>query len=182
MTLGKTNWNGTRPFTELEEQIATWHKREEFEPEDAPYMPNDIFLFDLTQLADQNATRKATFRRDVQNFLGLHAELPEVLHVTPGKEWTPELQAAKDKKKIDICEDQYIPVRRELMRLSRMASQWIRETFLDLPGVYVSSREHFEAIMLDWARDPCGDKSDLISEEESEAIRQETTAQYKKAE
>lgn len=142
-------------------------------------MPNDVFLFDLEQLGDKNETRKQIMRHDIQAYLGVEAELPEVLHFTPGKKLTPDLQAAKDRKKIDICEDQYMPVRRELMQLSRLASRWIRETFLDIPGVYVSSRDHFEAILLDWMKDPCGDKSDLISQEESEAIRQQTTAEDK---
>jgi hypothetical protein len=51
--------------------------------------------------------------------------------------------------------DEYIPVRNELMRLGSLNSQWIRDVFLNLPGVYSSSREYLDELLESWMYDPC---------------------------
>jgi hypothetical protein len=42
------------------------------------------------------------------------------------------------------------------MELARLSSRWIREVFLDSPGVfYASSRESVERTFHAWMHDPC---------------------------
>lgn len=173
--LGKQHFNGPRPTTKLEELIIEGHRdRNPYDPLKVPYVPNDVFLFDVEQLGDKNETRKALFRKDVKHFLDLKAELPDIIHVSPGRRVDEELQAKKDARKIDICRDEYIPLRRELMRISRQSSEWIRTSFLDSYGVFYSDRAFLEEILLSWNLDPCGDKSDQVTEEEVERILDET--------
>lgn len=164
LQFGKQHKKKMRPFTPVEEQIANFYPRRAVTPMDIKYIPNEIYLFDLKQLADTNETRMEQMRRDIKDFMGLDHDLDQVGHFVPGKQHNPLIQAEKDKHKIDICEDNYIPVRREMMQLSRLSAQWIRETFLDLPEVHVSNREHFEEILETWMHDPCGPKSDEMPE------------------
>jgi hypothetical protein len=119
--------------------------------------PNPVFLFDVQQLSDKNATRALAFRRDLQRSLGIKQPLPEPPHKKPGNILHPNKQARRDRFKIRICDDKYLPVRTELMRMAREASVWFRNSgFLDHPDVTVSSRDYFEEIMAtSWSTDPC---------------------------
>jgi hypothetical protein len=178
--LGKQHWNGTRETTALEERITQpGHGRiRGFDPAAVSYLPNDIFLFDVSQLADADTERRESFRNSIKSFMGLTKDLSEAVHFVPGIKWNASLQTMKDSLKIDICEHQFIPVRRELMFLSRNTAEWIRSSFLGLPGVNVANREHFEDIMASYMHDPCGPESDTVSEEESKAIIEKSLALY----
>jgi len=151
MRMGKKNYNGPQPMTDLEKEIVGRAKQNASE---IPPMPNDVFFFDIAQLGDTNETRMEIFRKDVKEFLGLEADLPPLVHNKPGKKWNATIQAQKDALKINICDDEYMPVRTELMTMARRNSRWIREEFLDLPTVH-SSRQHVEEILLEWLEDPC---------------------------
>lgn len=124
-------------------------------------LPNPVFIFEINQLSDSNATRAEAFRHDVETYLELQSPLADMIHHKPGKIWAEEeLQALKDKLKINICDDEHIPVRQELMRISRLSSVWIREYLLDPETMtssktFVSSREHFIKLVADWMIDPC---------------------------
>lgn len=157
MRMGKTNEeNGPRPTTELEEKLvgrfkAMWYNVTEVQP-----IPNRVFFYDIAQLADRDEERQFKFRKEVSNFLGLETIVPPLIHVKPGKNITDkELQAKKDRKKINICDNEYANVRAELMTIARLNSLWIRQVFLDLPGIITSSREFLEQILLGWMDDPC---------------------------
>lgn len=157
MRLGKQYHNGVRPFTDLEDKIANRYPRDGYDEDSIAYMPNEVFLYELGQLGDTDAARRDEFSRSIQSFLHLPQKLNGTVdvHVRPTKDWSPTEQALRDAKKIDICRDEYLPVRNELMDLARMSSTWIRETFLDLPGVHCASRERFEELLLSWMHDPC---------------------------
>jgi len=156
MRMGKTNANGPQQTTDIQEQIFGRHRKRWFNVTEIVPIPNDVFFFDMAQLDDTDERRSRAFRHDVQKFLGLELELPEIPHFTPGKKYDNEtVQAAKDAKKIDICDDEFIPLRAELMRFGRLNSQWIRETFVKLPGVYVSSPDYLNELIGSWMRDPC---------------------------
>jgi len=132
-------------------------------PEDVVHAPNRLFLYDAAQLEDDDPLRKERFRDDVGRFLGLQRRLPPVPHVKPGMKWDdPRLQAEKDAKKIDICLDEYVPLRRELMKLSRSTSQWIRQVLLSSDDVVTSSTEYLRSNILEqsWMVDPCDYKDD----------------------
>lgn len=142
--------NSRRPLTELEEKIFEGN-RSETEP-----VLNPIFLFELNQLSDKNTTRADQFRIDVQQFLNLKSPLPDMVHSKPGKPTQNQtLQDEKDRRKINICDDQYQSLRDELMMHARDTSLWIRTVFLNSPTVYYSSREYLDEIFVSWMIDPC---------------------------
>lgn len=156
MRLGKQYWNGTRPFNGLEKLIGNRYKRRILSEGLIDYVPNPVFLFELEQLADKNETRRRQFGAAVQRYLGLEHEFKELPHVRPGYQWNDTaIQAHKDRLKIDICEPQYHPLRQDLLEQALLASKWIREVFLNLPDVHVSSRDYFESILDSWTRNPC---------------------------
>lgn len=155
MRLGKTNFNGMNPMTDLEKKISRYHWSRRYNVSEVPYMPNEVFLFEISQLGDKDRARSAQFREDVGAFLGLGSPLPPMHHVVPGRKLPDKKQAERDAMKIDICENAYQPIRNELMNLAHMSSKWIRTRFLELPGVHVSSRPHFEQLLEGWMDDPC---------------------------
>lgn len=118
-----------------------------------------VFLYDTEQLDDSNQTRARMMRQDLQSFLGLRNALPPMVHYKPGKsKWDNYDNATQQhlqSMKIDICDEQYLPLRTNLMMHAVHASQWIRQHFLQSDDVVVSSREHFEQILLSWEHDPC---------------------------
>ena len=164
MKLGKQNFPRSRPPTQLEEQIIGGPKRFAsrgwYNVSAVRVTPNPVFLFELDQLADSDPTRSRQFRTDLERFMGFQHQLSDLVHYKPGKDWSDEsIQKVKDGQKIDICRDEYEPVRRRLMELSRMNSQWIRSVFLQSPTVHVSSRKHLvdDILTRRWMRDPCDD-------------------------
>lgn len=122
-------------------------------------LPNPIFLFEINQLQDNNATRKESFRREMSDFLGLPTDQPlssDIPHSRPGKMWDPQLEAEKEASKIDICEDEYVEIRRNLLRQSRTAALWIRRVLLPTGRVRVANPDHFDRILDSYLVDPCG--------------------------
>lgn len=178
MKLGKSRSAGGVPRapTALEYEMMAWMGvRNRTNPFVSP-LPNEIFLFELQQLSDQNEARHERFKADIQDYLSLSQPLPDMIHFTPGRVWHDELQKEKDAKKIDICQDQFLPLRRALMKMSRMSSRWIRDEFLGLPSVHVSSDDYVRQILeTEWMVDPCGSKSDDVTDEELAAILLNTT-------
>lgn len=116
---------------------------------------NLIFVVEMSQLQDDNLTRKQQLKDDLRDYLGLGSDLPDNPVVVPGKKWPANVQAAKDQRKMDICEDQYIPLREELMRVSRITAAWILESFVHSEDVFTSSPEFFEESIRKWMDDPC---------------------------
>ena len=104
---------------------------------------------------DDNPSRKDQLKQDLKTFLGLTQDLEENPIAVPGKKWPADVQEIKTKRKMNICQEQYMPLREELMRVSRLSSQWIRESFVESDDVFVSSPEYFEQAMLQWMEDPC---------------------------
>lgn len=158
--LGKTD------LTAPEELEIIRNNRDLFEQVPPPRLPNKVFVWITDQLTDKNETRASEFRRDVQNFVGFDKEIPLVPHVMPppgrtGDTFDKKMQKKIDKQLIDICESQYDEVRAVLMEASRSASVWIRKNFIESEDVVVSSRDHFEEILMTWMDDPC----DYIKEE-----------------
>ena len=128
-------------------------------------VPNPVFLFEIRQLADDNPVRSARFKQDLETFLELDTPLPPAVHQKPGRVFDdPKLQAVKDSLKINICDDEHIPVRIDLMRTARASSVWIQDYFLDprvlaSSDVVVSSRQYLISLLKDWMVDPCGEEA-----------------------
>lgn len=122
---------------------------------------NKIFLYEITQLYNENQTRAVSYRQDLSNYLGLKQILSPIVRI-PNPDSTKKMNPP-----LDICLDMYKPLRDELILNGRAASTWIRTYFLDHPDVTVSSPEYFRELLLTWMDDPC-DKRQL--EEDSGRI------------
>lgn len=149
-------------MTSLENDIVGRSKRDWFNTTDVLGVPNPVFFFDVQQLADDNEERQNMFRKDVQNYLGLATDLPPLERHIPGRSWSAKTQKEKDREKIDICDPKYVPVRRELMRISKKNSEWIRTVFLNSPNVFVSSRYYLEEVLSEWMKDPCSNETEIV--------------------
>jgi hypothetical protein len=63
---------------------------------------------------------------------------------------------------MDICQPQHLLLRRDLMRMARASSLWIRRYFLPMQeqrNITISSPDYFVRLMEDWMHDPCGDNA-----------------------
>ena len=115
-----------------------------------PKMENPVFLYEISQMRDTDETRAAQYRRDLQSYLGLQTPLEPLTESEESHHEHPN----KDKE-IDICAPEHTIVHDELLKIARDSSLWIRHYFLNLPDVFVSSPDHFEALLEDWMNDPC---------------------------
>jgi len=75
-------------------------------------IPNKIFLLETTQMNDSDETRLDALRQDLHDFLELDAEvpLPPIPHIRPNENKKPRYVNANFTR-IDICDDEFIPVR-----------------------------------------------------------------------
>jgi hypothetical protein len=108
---------------------------------------NRVFLYDVAQLYDVNTTRTQLFKKDLKDFLGLQADMPEPKNASSGTK--PKYT------KIDICQPKFDNLRTELVAVGKRASLWIRKYFLNSDQVFVSSRDFFEESLKEWKLDPC---------------------------
>ena len=148
--LGKTRFMTTSSQTTLLEESPL------IGPRTNVTMQNPIFVIEMTQFADEG--QQEQLKRDLTSFLELQTPLEApVPHAKPGRQWPKDetFQAEKDRLKIDICQEQYAPLRTALMKAAVQSSNWILESFVALPDVTVSSPFLFEQAVLEWKRDPC---------------------------
>jgi hypothetical protein len=112
-------------------------------------VPNEIFLYDVSQPFDHNETRAGLFRKDLSKFIGLSEELPplEVRETSENEHY-----------EIDICEGKFKALRENLMKTSIDASNWISQHFMEHPDITVSSPEYFKAVLQTWLTDPCDEE------------------------
>jgi hypothetical protein len=113
-----------------------------------PRAKNPVFLYELNQLHDSNATRTDRYLVDLQRYIGLQRPLS-------ANNDKPEKHDELIPGIIDICDVRYRLVRAELMENAIAASRWIREYFLESPDVTVSSPEYFRSLLEGWMTDPC---------------------------
>lgn len=164
--LGKTD------LDDEERQLLSGFMKQDELADEVPLMPNPILLIENRQLNDDNAIRMSTLRTDIQRYLGLNQELPSTV---------PEENMRRSPKAtsiFNICEDQYLPLRSELMHVARNSSIWIRQYFLKSPDVTVSSREYFDELLLSWMQDPCLEEK-TRTEENNKAIGADTNMELK---
>lgn len=112
------------------------------------HYPNKVFIYEVSQPFDHDSTRAATYSTDLSNYLGLSPPLEPIV---------PRTSASRNYHyAIDICDKTFVELRKELMEISRNASDWIINYFLDLPDVTVSQPNHFiEMLSTSWKVDPC---------------------------
>jgi hypothetical protein len=141
-----------------------------------------LFLYEISQLSDKNATRASTLRKDLQEFLNLNQPVSPMIWFKPGRNQSSiPAQKTINERKINICQSQYgksvesaaliscLPssgthtfmahqddIRAVLMRQAVNASLWIRQYFVHSPTVKVSSKDYFvQDLVSSWERDPC---------------------------
>ena len=122
-----------------------------------------VFLYEVSQLRSDSSDdtdspgREMQFRHDLQHFLQLEQPISQsMLWFKPGRNRTTEFMLEIKKRQIDICTDEYLPLRTVLLETAYNASQLIRRFFMQHADVTVSSPDYFEQhIMTSWERDPC---------------------------
>jgi hypothetical protein len=116
-----------------------------------------IFLYHVEQLrGDEPASRQLTMRQDLSQFLGLPEVLPPMtIWRKPGKNLTQEELDYANSKRLDVCHSNHTEIRNYLMEQARETAEWIMQYFLKSEEVFVSSPEHFEALLKAWEVDPC---------------------------
>lgn len=115
-----------------------------------PKMENPVFLYEISQMHDTDETRSAQYRRDLQSYLDLQTPLEPLTESEESHGDHPNKN-----KEIDICAPEHATVHDELLQIARDSSLWIRQYFMNLPDVFVSSPDHFQALLEDWMNDPC---------------------------
>jgi hypothetical protein len=156
--LGKTDLEHP---TDLERQIQErWHsptnssKRKQRRREPVR-TPNKVFLFEMSQLGSTDQAKTDRLRGGVKDFVGLQQDMPPIPHRIPGKKFDNATQAKKNQRKIRICDEEYVTIRKHLVELSVQTYHWLLESFLQSPDVVVSDRRDFEEAMRHWLGDPC---------------------------
>jgi hypothetical protein len=144
------------------------------------HMPNPVFLYVSEQLTHQDTAHSKTFRYDLLRLLGLlptstsetttnttlmRQRQKEFINLLPDviprskpdfEHFSQREQSRRNRNKIDLCQERYVPVRTELMNIAKEASVWIRTSgFLSSPSVTVSSPDYFMELLLGWMTDPC---------------------------
>ncbi|KAL7581595.1 hypothetical protein ACA910_022152 [Epithemia clementina (nom. ined.)] len=109
-------------------------------------LPNKVFLYEISQIRDDNWTRKEEYMRDLSAFLGLGVNL---------KDDDTEHESRNREGFFDICDDHYSSLRAALMEAARQASLWIRHFLLPSKDVVVSSPDYFNQVVAGWMKDPC---------------------------
>jgi len=116
------------------------------------YSPPEVFVYDVDQM---RANDTSIFRKSLQNFLELENPLPKPPHIVPDLKRKGKLLKLVTKIKIDICEDQYKPLRDVLLDHAIKAQEWIRRYFIESEYVTVPNRVQFEHLLEKWKFDPC---------------------------
>ena len=115
-----------------------------------------VFLYELSQLTQSDKADEADLRNALQAFLGLTTPIQPFIWFKPGIDHEDEEKSKLiESKKIDICDDDFGPLRATLQKQAANVSRWVRKHFLDAPGVFVSNRDRFEEIMKYWEEEPC---------------------------
>jgi hypothetical protein len=144
--LGKTNVSDPGELALLGDKSS---------PLQLPRLNNKVFLYESTQPYDLHSGRNARYRWDLETFLGLTAPLPSIRFIGKVDGETYNYSSPNFHYDIDICEDKYAVLRRQLLEVGTAAAEWILTYFVPHPDVTVSSPEHFEELLRSWSIDPC---------------------------
>jgi Sulfotransferase domain len=109
-----------------------------------PTLKNHIFLYEISQMHDPNEQ----FREDLRSYLGMKQMISPL-------EEPEESHGDRHPNEIDICEERYVDLRKELMKIARNSSAWIRTFFLKSSDVHTSNQVEFDALLEKWDTDPC---------------------------
>lgn len=121
-------------------------------------LSNPLFLYEVGQLADKNATRQYKFWEDVADYIGYPGIIPKQIKVRPGRTFDDaKRQELMGELKIDICDDEYDRLRAVLLPHAWQISVWVQEYLLERGrDVHVSSKSYLKELLESYKYDPCG--------------------------
>jgi len=126
-----------------------------------------LFLIEIGQFDNRkNQTMADDVVTDLENFLGLDTgDLPRIPHRNGDKRPKKAYDYPEERKGqlLDICLDQYEPLRAILLETSNKASKWITEYLLQPSNrrrVDVSNIDMFLSMVGEWKIDPCLNRDD----------------------
>lgn len=114
-------------------------------------MKNPVMLYESSQPFDANRTRAELYWKDLSDYIGVSKPLE------------PPKRRTKSNNKgyaIDICDEKFVALRKELIQIGKEASEWIQNYFMMLPDVSASSPEYFKKLLDTWQQDPCVEASE----------------------
>jgi Sulfotransferase domain len=111
---------------------------------------NKVFMYEISQMHEEDETLASQYRLDLQNFLGLKEPIGPLNEPRESHEDSPFKHL-----EIDICDEEHAAVHADLMDIAQKSSVWLRNYFLPLPEVHVSSPAHFIELIEGWMIDPC---------------------------
>jgi hypothetical protein len=121
-----------------------------------------LFLLEVKQFDNRVSQSMADdLNTDLERFLGLdYGDLPRAPPRDGDKKPKPEYDypPGREEHVLDICLEQYKPLREVLLESSRKASKWIMEYLLHPSNrdmVIVSNMDTFERMLEEWKVDPC---------------------------
>jgi hypothetical protein len=118
--------------------------------------PFPVFIYAVEQLEDDGDQEEA-FRKDLQTYLQVQHPFEKI----------PRSNAASGRKKmfsynntsyrpINICEEQYINIRNELVTNGKGTADWLLNHFVKHPDVMIGGNDDvFKKIVQGFATDPC---------------------------
>ena len=122
-----------------------------------------VFLYTVDQIDDENEARNQEFRVSLQNYLGLS----ETLAPFPHENKNHRVGSEGYNETIDICEDRYSSIRKDLIEQGINSADWIRDQFIRSRDVSVSNEEHFLETLESWRVDPCAPSKEAPIEKTS---------------
>ena len=125
---------------------------------------NEIFMYEISQMHEEDEVLASQYRKDLQSFLGLTEPIGPLTEPRESHEDSPFKHL-----EIDICDEKHAAVHADLMDIATKSSLWLRNYFLPLPEVHVSSPEHFNALIETWMVDPCIERRAKALEAENAA-------------
>jgi len=142
--------------TPLAEDEMKWFKQRGRELRLSP-VKGKIFLYHVEQLrSDEPPLRQLAMRKDLSQFLDLPEVLPPMtIWRKPGKNISAVQLEVANSKRLDICHPNHTDIRNFLIEQSKDAAEWILQHFLKSEDVFLSSPDHFEALLKGWEVDPC---------------------------
>jgi hypothetical protein len=149
---------GKTPLVEHAELSLLSGRPQNFDQQSAiEKVPNPVLLLENNQLSAGDEATDDAFRKGLQDYLGLNAPFTrdDSRQNDGAKLVKRKTKTAKKTRFIKICDEEYSPIRAELMAISRNASLWIRKYFIASSDVVVLNREHFLSLMENRMEDPC---------------------------
>ena len=110
--------------------------------------PYQVFVYHLEQISDKNITRSQIFKNDFQEYLHLKTPIAEWPQNKVFHETFPE--------EMNICDEKFRELRKDILVNARIASSWIKDRFLDSNDVVIGdSLENFIGILNSWSSGIC---------------------------